>query len=113
MEPCTLQRKGIPGLLVETRSQQRGEQLLAEMERETGVWETKAGMVATHQPSMEKPRKGDWGRDESHLRPRKHFFFFLSPKCFILGSIKRMRVALFKCIGQTETFAGAASGRLL
>lgn len=80
------------------------------MERDPGVWETKADTVATHQPVMEEPRKGDWGRDESHLRPRKHF---LSPKCFILGSVKRTLVTLFECIEWTETFAGATSGLLL
>lgn len=58
--PVPPQRKGTPGLWVDNQiAADLGKQLLAEMGRGAGVWETKGGVIAACQPSKGEPRNGD------------------------------------------------------
>lgn len=70
--PCTLQRKGTPGLLVETSSQQTwGTGFSRNGKRNWGLGDQ--GWHDRYSPTRHgRTQKQRWGRDGNLVRPRKH-----------------------------------------
>lgn len=100
LEPCTLQRKGIPGLLVESRSQQTwGAAFSRNGKRNRGLGDQGwCDCLPLANPAWKNP---EMEMGQGWMRPRKHFV----TKMIYSWQYVRALVGLFQCTEQAEAFA--------